>query len=467
MKIKKYFAIVALALFSLNTFAQSSNPEDYAKTFGSCLKDWIERPNPSNEERLRRFIARDTHPVYIEDAVMRQLMGKETLIYEDKKSLTCAEFINRLKPLAQAGEVKFSYGIPRETSDYKSSVLFPDKYHYSDTRHVILPVEYSGKINFSGHLLLTTYLNNIDRIVMLGDEDTVEEGIYQFNEKNYDKAFSIFRKLAYAHSQNYTEQHCTGVMELMGLGCKHLPSSVRQLEAKWMVCRAWEGNKDTPCCDELNKKYKLSKIERSYSRGNIADCPYILGVGSCKYVSQGMVILCKKDKSTVLGELYGFADETGKEIVKAQYTDIHHFSANGLAKVGSYNGMNYSEQGYINKRGEVVIPLVYDYCSNTFCDGVAFVFKGNKLLIINEKGEIQKDLGDGFECPKMLARGNGAFFWYRGKKCYSAKHKEGYRIYDIEGNLIAKPYEAYENLGEKIICMVKGTKNYSYPIIWQ
>ena len=70
------------------------------------------------------------------------------------------------------------------------------------------------------------------------------------------------------------------------------------------------------------------------------------------------------------------------EFVEAmnKYDEVYDFS-NGLAKV-----KRNDKSGFINTKGEEVIPCVYDYIES-FADGLALIAQDNKWGYINIKGE--------------------------------------------------------------------------------
>ena len=63
---------------------------------------------------------------------------------------------------------------------------------------------------------------------------------------------------------------------------------------------------------------------------------------------------------------YGYINERGEMVIPCQYDSAGNFSSNGLARVkidGKY--------GYINEKGEVVIPAEYSYVT---MDGGGLIF---------------------------------------------------------------------------------------------
>lgn len=82
--------------------------------------------------------------------------------------------------------------------------------------------------------------------------------------------------------------------------------------------------------------------------------------------------------------LYGYVDETGKEVISCQYQNAGDFASNGLAPVENDDGL----YGYINTRGDVVLEYQYDYADSFASNGLARVRGDNELYgYINANGE--------------------------------------------------------------------------------
>ena len=80
---------------------------------------------------------------------------------------------------------------------------------------------------------------------------------------------------------------------------------------------------------------------------------------------------------------YGYMNEaTGETVIAPTYEEASPFYE-GLAKVTLSR-----KQGYINKRGEVVIPLKYDLASMQFSEGLAWVKLGGKYGFIDKTNRL-------------------------------------------------------------------------------
>ncbi len=80
--------------------------------------------------------------------------------------------------------------------------------------------------------------------------------------------------------------------------------------------------------------------------------------------------------------LYGFIDSKGQIIIKPQFQDAELFSE-GLAAVS--NGKKY---GFINLKGDTVIPFLYDETFMGFNNGLSDVTLNDSCGYINKQGKI-------------------------------------------------------------------------------
>ena len=78
-----------------------------------------------------------------------------------------------------------------------------------------------------------------------------------------------------------------------------------------------------------------------------------------------------------------FTDSKGNIIIDKQFDGVSSFS-NGLAKV-KQNG----KWGFVNTKGEIVIPCVYDDGDvYSFSEGLAKVKQNGKWMIIDSNGQV-------------------------------------------------------------------------------
>lgn len=165
-------------------------------------------------------------------------------------------------------------------------------------------------------------------------------------------------------------------------------------------------------------------------------------------------------------DLYGFVDMSGNKIGKAEFTGFNGFHE-GLSKViKTVDGK--SKNGFIDKSGKVVIPIIYDWASS-FEDGWALVTKDSQNFFISKAGKefhlprkydktIAFRSGFAMGFVKIDSAWNTYYFINKDlKEVFSIKAKEGYNfqenvavikrngfyeLMDITGN----PYKELTNI---------------------
>ena len=79
---------------------------------------------------------------------------------------------------------------------------------------------------------------------------------------------------------------------------------------------------------------------------------------------------------------WGYIDKKGNTVIPFLYKNTGKFS-NGLANVCL--GFRW---GYIDKQGNIAIPFIYEW-ADAFSNGLAKVKQDGKYFTINQKGEKQ------------------------------------------------------------------------------
>ena len=125
-------------------------------------------------------------------------------------------------------------------------------------------------------------------------------------------------------------------------------------------------------------------------------------------------------------------DKQGNIVFKLKSEYIPHKYSCGLARVALGDNVDTAKYGYINKNGEEVISLQYDYATD-FSENYAWVKVGGKLGCINQRGEwvIQPKYE---ECKPFLIDSSGRYKFKEGLACVKNGEKWGY--VDICGNVI-------------------------------
>ena len=103
--------------------------------------------------------------------------------------------------------------------------------------------------------------------------------------------------------------------------------------------------------------------------------PLALLLSACVGMLSAQSLTVKQEK-----EKFGYADDAGKMVIKAEYTKAYPFDNSGRAKVSKGE-----KWGFIDKDGKPVIKIEYDEIGE-FKNGIALVKKNKKYGYINYDG---------------------------------------------------------------------------------
>lgn len=164
-----------------------------------------------------------------------------------------------------------------------------------------------------------------------------------------------------------------------------------------------------------------------------------------------------KSKKT---SLYGFIDINGNKIGNPDYTGFNGFS-DGLAKV-SKNINGKSKNGYINTKGENVIPLEYEYATS-FRDGWAVITKDSTYYFIDKNGKLKEptrkydnlsEFRDGFSLGTVKNTGAPTTYYYINKdlkEAFSITAKSAFTFWqDVAVINRDTTYELINKKGESV-----------------
>jgi hypothetical protein len=145
---------------------------------------------------------------------------------------------------------------------------------------------------------------------------------------------------------------------------------------------------------------------------------------------------------------YGYIDTIGNEVIPLRYDKLGDFSE-GLATAQIGSGF-----GYINKKGEVAIPLQSNYTASDFKFGLAQALDNNsyKIFYIDKKGSIVMNTQNDF------AHGDNSF--YDGLAL--TKKNDDFGFIDLKGNIVVPTkykYASHFNNGFALVIKKMNSNN--------
>lgn len=239
-----------------------------------------------------------------------------------------------------------------------------------------------------------------------------------YDQKKYDEAFKIYRKLAYDDIGNRDAQYNLVLMEHRKQGCKWLGDDVRKAEMAWFLEKN-KGDSGELLLFTINSRLegvKVNPAKMNMPGTEIAPAVFSTMAWTLKPFSKGLMVVKNKENK------YGFANERGEIVIPYQYNLACSFDGSGLALV-SKNGL----MGYINTQGTIVIPCQYKMAQAGFPKGRAFCLKEDKTYLIDTKGTIVKIINTPYR---------GMLNSVKTEKYAFLERKDGkWDVYDYDGNL--------------------------------
>ena len=99
-----------------------------------------------------------------------------------------------------------------------------------------------------------------------------------------------------------------------------------------------------------------------------------------EFAANGLALVQKNSN-----DKYGYIDAKGQVVIPLQFEDAGDFAANGLAYV-----MRDRKYGYIDAKGQVVIALQFEYAGSFAANGLARVKQDSKWIYIDARGQVVK-----------------------------------------------------------------------------
>ena len=156
---------------------------------------------------------------------------------------------------------------------------------------------------------------------------------------------------------------------------------------------------------------------------------------------------------------YGFIDVNGNKITGCDLDGFEGFTEAGISKVTkTIDGKNKS--GYIDSKGNIILPIVYDYVYN-FRDGWGLIYKDGKYFFVDRNGNLKDppakydevyEFRSGYAVGKIKGTGTDPHkFVYINKDLkeeFSVSAKQGYLFWE-DVAVVSRDNTTYELMDKK------------------
>lgn len=432
----KNILFVVLALFlSQNICVAQSSHENVVKTFGDYMYEWSSTKNFSYLEKIDKLV-QGSKACRVDDGLAQIFVNQDKSGLISSGTMVMDKYLNYIDH-AIGDNFVYNHGKPVWQKDYTEPVAFNDKSE-APLYFVSMDISTKGAVNFSGTDLFFVRDGQITKIVDFHDENSLAKAIALYSSRKYEEAFRLFRKLAYEDPNNFDAQYYTAVMEVKKQGCGFLNSKFRDLEAAWWLTRGAVSN-------SIEKDWAKERMAKVFTRFDVDEklLPfntrgkqfYIYSLMTKKPVSYGVMVYKNKKG------LYGCMDESGHSIAPCVYQLVNPFDKSGHALV-----IKNGKVGYIDTKGNEVISPKFDFGVTEFYNGKTFVIQGENLLLIDDKGNILKEVGKGYDALEGIFVDGKAYVHHKTSKLWY--------VHDEEGNITSVEKETF-SIDYKKFCYFK------------
>lgn len=358
----------AAFLVTANTlFAQA--PERIVESYGSAMKNWCKTGEIDFRIELNKFLGGEngTKKCLVDDRIM------DWIAANDAKNLIPKSGTREISSYLNGFEEKLVSNTDFKISNFKwdKSFSVPDALNNPNEAplfFVTADISTSGALNISDNDRFYVRGGLITMIMSTYGENSLDMALQLYNKKKNEDAFRLFRKLAYADSNNLDAQYYLATMEILKKGTSGLDKNIRDSEASFWITRNMGKYSEM---SSLYDRY-LDKKAPCYFRMNFYDM-----LGNMQLASNGLVPY----KS---GNKWGYKDEKGNIVIEAMYDRAFPFNKASLACVQKGN-----KYYYINKDNEKQCPT-FDYLLYYTFNGNFYGENDGALEVYNSNWELLK-----------------------------------------------------------------------------
>ena len=211
-----------------------------------------------------------------------------------------------------------------------------------------------------------------------------------------------------------------------------------------------QGRGDNVECHEMSEEESLESIK---ALANVVDKynSYRTDEGYlCTFFSDGLAVVSQDNKC-------GYINTKGELIIPCKYDEAWPFHE-GMAKV-----MEGGKFGFINCKGELVIPCKYDYLTGDFHEGLAIVESNGEYYYIDKAGkEVITCKYDGYPSDfheglaNVVIKGENCYINTQGEVVFSCEYDCACDFHDglavvVNGDWEDRKYGFINTKGEEVI----------------
>lgn len=255
--------------------------------------------------------------------------------------------------------VKIAYDFEVPTGKHEKSAIF-----------VQADIEYSGSLQLTTTDIFFVSNGKITNII---DSNTkMAEAGRAYRRNNYERAFQLYREIAYAKFDNFEAQYYTALLEIYKKGCKNVfCDEMRDMEAVLLTLRI---------VGYANNSYELQGKAKALAIAYRMDLDY----GVRQNDNYGIRLLFRPmDSDRVLyynssTKKYGFKNLAGRIVIPCNFAYAYPFH-DGRALIKTDNG----KFAFIDVNGNIVTSI-YDSANIAFFNGRCYCISNGVAYMIDK-----------------------------------------------------------------------------------
>lgn len=384
----KRFIIIAATLFASVFCLRANGPTEVVAQYAEALKGFVNDGEAYNLETIDELLRGGKNKCYIDNQIARIIAREKG--WEDGIRMHSDNYHNAINNWRIDGSLS---GIDLNGLKWLSDWVEPRINIGKDQMPVYFVTAHTNLTGRRGDTYEDLFFVQGNNIVQIStfDGDDIGSAIAAYNVKDYEKAFKIFRRLAYSSRNARRAQYYYCVMLLKGQGCKHLPQKVRDMEAAWFCLSGYHAGDDDLLA--LGQKFNM---ELPFAIHTIWLYP-----PSC----DGRRIIRKKNR-------YSIVTDSGENIVKDAEGYVGQFSKDGYAQI-SQDGKKLS---LIDTDGKLLFPYMFDSILTSKVNGHFIGFKDGALMVLDDFGNVLKRVDGKYNSYMTMTFDNGHYPVVNGDK---------------------------------------------------
>ena len=436
---KRYiFVLSFMGLIVSNTKAQQ--PVEVVKKFGTAMQQWCNTDEIEYHEQAMK-LASGKIKCLVDDKITQDAVANDQSQLLTNGTQEIVSYLNIFQDAIIQGQ-KYEMSNVKARPDFVEPTAFKKD---APPSFVSADLALSGKLVYNVTDIFYVREGKITKIIDYSSDNSLGKALELYSNREYDEAFKMFRKLAYADYGNYDAQYYMVVMEIKKQGCSYLDKKVRDKEATWFITKNYLAHNQDAF--NLATKFPIDDSQIDY-----AHYPSLYEwMVRCKQPAQSGLMMSFDEKKLTCG----YVNERGKLVVPHKYMTAYPFHE-GRALVIS---KETKQCGFIDEAGNEAVPMIYRNAICDFYKGRTYCVKDQAAYLVDNQGKVLKVL-QGYHYLNTIQP--------VGKYAMLFKTENVFDIYDYNGNLCYEDYTSWSfNSITGLVTMNKsGADAVKYKIEW-